>query len=328
MPRTWIIIVNYRTSELVIDTLTSLSDQVNSLGGGSVVIVDNASGDGSVDRLKAHIDKEGWSNWAKVIAKDINGGFAFGNNSGIGLALSDAADYIMLLNPDTIVRPNALEVLVDFMEANPQTGIAGSLLENPQGGIDCSAHKVHSPLSELDNGARLGVLSGMLKKYVVSEKPKEKAHECDWVSGASMIIRRSVFENTGLMDERFFLYFEEVDFCWRAKKEGWKVCYVPQSRILHLEGAATGIKTKAKRRAGYWYESRRRFFIKHYGILGLLVADSLWFIGRISLLIRSKAGLGGKNIDADPKWFMLDLCGGDIKAILTGNALKIRRTHK
>ncbi len=116
---------------------------------------------------------------------------------------------------------------------------------------------------------------------------------------------------------------EEVDFCWRAKKAGWQVWYVPQSKVFHLEGASTGIKTKAKRRASYWYDSRRRFFIKHYGIGGLLLADSLWAIGRISFLIRLKIGLVGKNIDADPKWFMLDLCGGDIKAILNGNASNI-----
>lgn len=326
MSRTWIIIVNYRTTGLVIDSLKSLSSQINSIDDGYVVVVDNASGDGSVDKLKERINKEGWNNWAKVVAKDINGGFAYGNNSGIELALSDVADYIMLLNPDTIVRHNALGALVNFMEANPKVGIAGSLLEDTQGKIDCSAHKVHSPLSELDNGARLGILGRILKKYVVSEKPREEAHACDWVSGASMIVRRSVFENIGLMDDRFFLYFEEVDFCWRAKKASWQVWYVPQSRVLHLEGASTGIK-KAKRRASYWYDSRRRFFIKHYGILGLLLADSLWAIGRISLLIRSKIGIGGGGIDTDPKWFMLDLCGGDIKAILTGNAFKIKREY-
>jgi len=327
-PKTWIIIVNYRTAKLVSDCLDSLESEIDDLGGGRVLIIDNDSGDGSVEKLQTLISQKEWGSWADVIAMKLNGGFAYGNNAGIQIAMPDEPDYVMLLNPDTVVRHGALAALVQFMEAKPQVGIAGSLLENAEGGVDCSAHKIHSPLSELDGGARLGVLSRLLQKYTVSDVPQLEAHPCDWVSGASMIVRSSVFEDIGLMDDNYFLYFEEVDFCWRTKKAGWQVWYVPQSRVLHLEGASTGIKEPAKRRAGYWYDSRRRFFIKHYGLLGLLLADFLWATGRMILLLRAKLGLGGSGIDNDPKWFMFDLLWGDLKSIASGKAWAVSRENK
>ena len=326
-PRLWIVIVNYRTADLVIDCLRSLEHQVSALRDGQVLVLDNHSGDGSVEKIAAAIEYEGWQDWANAIQLNRNGGFSFGSNIGIrrALAIPGRVDYVMLVNPDTIVRPEALNVLVGFMEAHPEAGIAGSLLERPDGELDCSAHRIHSPLSELEGGARLGVLSRLLNQHVVSPPLRPEAHTCDWVSGASMIIRREVIEDIGLLDEGFFLYFEEVDYCWRARKAGWEVWYVPQSRVMHLEGAATGIKAVSKRRAAYWYDSRRRFFIKHYGIVGLLLADTLWTFGRLTLLLRNIVGLGGKGIKNDPKWFMPDLILGDLRSIVTGQAFSIRK---
>lgn len=322
----WIIIVNYRTADLVVDCLLSLSSQINDLFGGRVLVIDNASGDGSVIKMNQAIEREGWSAWASVLPSDHNGGFAYGNNAGIRAALgsSNEVDYVMLLNPDTIAKEGAVRGLLDFMVRHPHAGIAGSLLENAEGGVECSAHRVHSPLSELEAGARLGLLSRFLCRYVVSAYPCVEAHQCDWVSGASLIMRRSVLEQVGPMDDGYFLYFEEVDYCWRAKQAGWEVWYVPQSRVMHLEGASTGIRAPAKRRAKYWYDSRRRFFIKHYGVIGLIAADVLWATGRITLLLRRFLGLGGGSAE-DPTGFMSDLLWGDLKAFLTGQVWNIRR---
>jgi len=327
----WIVIVNYRTAELTINSLRSLSEQVADLGGGRVVVVDSDSGDGSVEKLTAAIEREGWSGWADVMPLDRNGGFAYGNNVGIRAALTSAdhVDYVMLLNPDTIVREGALKALVEFMGGHPHAGIAGSLLENAEGGVECSAHRTHSPLSELDAGARLGMLSRLLRRYVVSECPAVEAHRCDWVSGASLIVRREVIEQVGLMDDGYFLYFEEVDFCRRAQQTGWECWYVPDSRVMHLEGASTGIRATAKRRAKYWYDSRRRFFVKHYGITGLVAADVLWAIGRLSFLLRRGLRFGARSqVNNDPKWFMFDLLWGDLRAILTGRAWTASRAGR
>jgi N-acetylglucosaminyl-diphospho-decaprenol L-rhamnosyltransferase len=323
----WIVIVNYRTADLVVNCLNSLASQINELSGGRVLVIDNASGDGSVARLTSTINGEGWQEWASVLSLDHNGGFAFGNNAGIRIALNSpvGCDYLLLLNPDTLARPQAIKALIDFMDAHPEAGIAGSQLENAEGGEECSAHQFHSPLGELTEGASLGVLDRLLKNHLVTPPPKKDAHRCDWVSGASMIIRSEVFKDIGLLDEGYFLYYEEEDFCRRALLAGWEIWYVPLSRVMHLEGASTGIRAKAKRRATYWYDSRRRFYVKHYGVIGLAMADLLWTIGRTTLIFRRLIGLGGRKVRNDPAWFMPDLLWGDLKAFLTGQVWGIRR---
>ena len=331
MNRIWISIVNYRTAELTIDCLRALSSQVAVLANIHVIVLDNNSDDGSYVKLADAVILEGWSSWATVLPLDRNGGFAFGNNACIRLAQAstETVDYIMLLNPDTVASPGAIRSLVDFMDAHPDVGIAGSQLKNANGSAECSAHTFPSPLSELDEAARLGMLSRLLHRYVVTPPSQTVAHSCDWVSGASMIIRRQVIEDIGLMDEGYFLYFEEVDYCLRANRVGWQCWHVPDSKVMHLEGASTGIRATVKRRAGYWFDSRRRFFIKHYGVTGLITSDILWFIGRSSYLLRRSLHLGARrNHNTDPKWFMFDLLWGDLRAILTGRVWSISLAGK
>ena len=180
-----------------------------------------------------------------------NGGFSYGNNAGIreALASADQVDYVMLLNPDTVARKEAIKALVEFMDGHPHVGIAGSLLEKVDGGVECSAHRIPSPLSELDFGARLGLLSRALQKYVVSSPLRTAAHSCDWVSGASLIMRRPVLEKIGLMDDGFFLYFEDCEYCFRARNAGWDIVHVPSARIIHLHGQSSQVEnmiTKAR----------------------------------------------------------------------------------
>ena len=325
--RVWIIIVNYRTADLVVNCLCSMVDQIKVLSGGRVLVIDNASGDGSLTTLTSAIEREGWQEWASVVPLDRNGGFAFGNNAGIRMALASTlgCDYLFLLNPDTLVHPKAIEALINFMDTHLEAGIAGSQLENADGGEECSAHRFHSPLSELTDGARLGVLDRLLKNHLVTPSIRKDAHLCDWVSGASMMIRRAVVEDIGLLDEDYFLYFEEQDFCRRTILAGWQIWYVPDSKIMHIEGAATGIQQVVRRRPVYWYNSRRRYFTKYYGISGLIFADLLWAIGRLTYLLRRRLGLGAQGKESDPKWLMLDILWGDLRAVLNGQAWRIAR---
>lgn len=322
--RVWIVIVNYRTAELVVDCLRSLSSQVDALDGGQVVVVDNASGDGSVTRINSAIQQEGWCGWVTVMPGERNGGFAFGNNIGIHVVLNTAlsSQYVMLLNPDTIARPGSIKGLVDFMDAHPDAGIAGSLIENRDGVAEGSAHNFPSLISEFDIGLRFAPITRMLSRFNVSPPRLNRAHECDWVSGASMIIRRELFESIGVMDEGYFLYYEEVDYCRRAKLAGWSVWYVPESRVQHIEGAATGIRS-ARRRPAYWYASRRRFFVKHHGLSVLLLSDALWAIGRSLWLLRYALSPWKWGKVPDPKWFMVDLLWGDVRAALSGDLRSI-----
>lgn len=279
-----IVILNYRTPELTVACLHSLVDEVRALPGTQVTVVDNASADGSVEQISAAIATENWD-WVTFLPQDRNGGYAFGNNVGIrpALAAENPPDYFLLLNPDTVVRPGALQALVDFMDRTPTAGIAGSRLEEPDGTPQCSAFRFPNVWSELDSGLRLGVVTQLLNQRIVPILPVTEAiQQVDWVAGASMIVRRQVFETAGLMDEKYFLYFEEVDFCVAAQKAGWSCWYVPESRVVHYVGQSSGVtdtKRKAKRRPTYWFDSRRRFFVKNYGWSYAVLSELAWASG-------------------------------------------------
>lgn len=279
-----IVILNYRTPELTVACLHSLVDEVRALPRTQVTVVDNASADGSVEQISAAIATENWD-WVTFLPQDRNGGYAFGNNVGIrpALAAENPPDYFLLLNPDTVVRPGALQALVDFMDRTPTAGIAGSRLEEPDGTPQCSAFRFPNVWSELDSGLRLGVVTQLLNQRIVPILPVTEAiQQVDWVAGASMIVRRQVFETAGLMDEKYFLYFEEVDFCVAAQKAGWSCWYVPESRVVHYVGQSSGVtdtKRKAKRRPTYWFDSRRRFFVKNYGWSYAVLSELAWASG-------------------------------------------------
>jgi len=309
LTRLLVVILNYRTPSLTIDCLRSLVSEVRSLRGKPqaaslpdtrVVVTDNASGDRSVEQIAAAIETEGWGEWASLMPLDRNGGYAFGNNAAIAEALqsTNLPPYILLLNPDTIVRPGALQVLVDFMDEHPDVGIAGSRLEDPDGTPQRSAFRFPNVLSELDFGLRLGVVSKLLSKWIVAPPAPEETCQTDWVAGASMIVRREVFESVGLLDEKYFMYFEEVDFCLRANKSGWPCWYVPQSRVVHLVGQSSGVtdtKRPPRRVPGYWFDSRRRYFLKNHGWAYAAIADAVWVFGfalwRLRRVIQRKPDL-------------------------------------
>ena len=279
-----IVVVNYRTPDLAIACLEALAEQVAARAGWKVVVVDNHSEDGSPERICEAIARRGWESWVRVQALAENRGFAGGNNAALRPLLDspEPPAYFVLLNPDTMVRPGALEALLDFMERHPRVGIAGSRLEDPDGTPQRSAFRFPTVVSELENGLRFGPLSRLLRRWVVAPPVQERPHPTDWVAGASMIVRRAVFETAGLMDEGYFLYFEEVDFCLRARRKGWPCWYVPASRVVHLVGRSSGVtetKRPARRLPAYWFASRRRFFRKNYGRLYARLADAAWLSG-------------------------------------------------
>lgn len=306
--RLLVVIVNYRTPALTIDCLHSLKSEVQNLPGTHVVVSDNASGDNSVEEISRAITKENWQNWVSFMPLDRNGGYAYGNNAVISKALESANPpaYILLLNPDTIVRPKALETLVNFMDENPTVGIAGSRLEDPDTTPQCSAFRFHTIQSELDNGLRLGIVTKLLSKWIIAPPVSDDNCATDWVAGASMIVRREVFESIGLLDEKYFMYFEEEDFCLAANKAGWPCWYVPASRVVHLVGQSSGVtdtKKPPKRLPGYWFDSRKRFFVKNYGRFYAAVADAVWVFAFI--LWRMRRSIQRKP-DSDPPQILGD----------------------
>jgi hypothetical protein len=199
-----------------------------------------------------------------------------------------------MLNPDTTVKPGSIACLAAFLRSRPDAGIAGALIENEHGYCMTSAHADPSPLGELHGAAQFGLLSRWPLRRLAEQQTAEP-RRCDWVSGACMVVRREVLESVGPLDEGYFLYFEEVDYCVRARRQGWSCWFVPAARVVHFEGASTGIRLARRRRPAYWYASRRRFFVKCYGAFGLLLADFLWAIGRLTLVLRRALRLGGRS---------------------------------
>lgn len=287
-----IVIVNYRTPALVVECLRSLQAELQPNDHASVVVVDNASGDGSPAHIGAAIVAEGWSPWVRLVESQLNGGFSFGNNVAIRPALEGASppDYFWLLNPDTQVRPGALSGLIEFLRAHPDVGIAGSAIEEEDSQPWPYAFRFPSLLSELDRGLRLGFVTRLLGRWTILRRMNGHPEQVDWVAGASMMVRREVFDAIGLMDEQYFLYFEETDFCLQALRAGWACWYVPCSVVMHLSGRSTGLShkhAKPKRMPKYWFDSRRRYFIKNrsraYAVatdLVFILSFAIWRIRR------------------------------------------------
>ena len=289
-----VVIVNYRVTDLAIDCLHSVAKEVEGVANTHVAICENGTGDDSAERIQGAIDDNGWASWCTLTALDVNLGFTGGNNAILRPAMhsEERPEYVLLLNSDTIVRPNAFRALVDFMDANPTVGIAGSRLEDPDGTPQRSAFRFQSPLGEFEGNLKLGLVSKLLHRWTVAPPVVDHAFETDWVSGASMIIRRETMEATGLLDEGYYTYFDDIDYCLNAHKRGWPTWYVPTSRVVHLVGQSTGINSRPKRLPPYFLEARRRFFLKNYGPLRAALVDvcriaglSLW---RLRILLTGK----------------------------------------
>lgn len=301
-----VVIVNYKSAQLTIDCLRSLEPELANRRGARVVVVENASGD--AEALAAAIRDHAWGEWVTLQVADKNGGFAYGNNLAIrpALASSTPPDYIWLLNPDTLVRPGVLASLLAFLESHPEAGIAASRLEDREGEPERSAFRFPSVLGELENGVRLKLASKLLARWIVSPPAPLKPAQCDWASGASLLVRRAVFEAVGLLDEQYFMYFEEVDFCRRARLAGWTCWYLPDAHVVHLAGQSSGVtgkETARKRRPAYWFQARRHYFKTHLGVVGTFLADMAWSLGFFSYRIRQRLL---RKVDTDPEHLLRD----------------------
>lgn len=309
-----VVVVNYRSAELTADLLKSLSSETSRGGPGTqITVVDGASGDNSTEFLHRVIAENGWSGWCQLKELTINGGFAFANNAVLRptLELPDPPDYLLLLNPDTIVRPNALNALAEFMQAHTKVGICGSRLEDLDGTTQLAARRFPGVLSELESTLRLGFITRLLRHWTTTEPESDLPHATDWLPGASLMIRREVLEEIGLLDESYFMYYEEVDFCLRAKRAGWQVWYVPDSRVVHLVGQSSGVTSAGprKRLPQYWYDSRKRYFEKNHGRLKRLMADLAFILGfstwRLRRWIQQKPDLDPPRMLSDFIWHSL-----------------------
>ena len=253
MPRLSIIIVTFNSREEIDQCLRSVVDHPPSADH-EIVVVDNASTDGTAAAVRAR-----WTG-VRVIDAGRNLGFARANNLGIR---QSSGELILLLNPDTIVPAGAIDALIGALDARRDAAVAGPRLVDGLGRAELSFGAMISPTTELrqkaivrGNDRGLGAITAYVER--VTRRPKE----VDWVSGACMLVRRADAEAAGLMDERYFMYLEDVDFCAAVRARGRHVLFAPSAEVVHLRGKSRASASSATEQA--YRRSHIAFYEKHH----------------------------------------------------------------
>jgi GT2 family glycosyltransferase len=286
-----IILVSWNTRDLLLACLASLPGAVGALRA-DVWVVDNGSADGSAAAVRAGYPS------VNLIVNARNAGFAHANNQAIA---ASAGRYVLLLNSDTVAAPGAIERLVGFADAHPAAGCVGPRLLNPDGSFQGSFADFPSLASELLSASGLGVR--LIRREYPSYGPRQSraARRVGYIQGACMLVRRAAIAQIGPMDEQYFMYSEEVDWCLRLQRAGWEIWYTPDAQIVHYGGQSTRQVRRAMVQA--LYRSKVRFFQKYYGS-----AAAALLRGALVLVLRSK-WLLGLRADAGPPIGWRDLGG-------------------
>lgn len=251
-----VVILNWNTRDYLVEALCSITEQEwqHNI---EVIVVDNASQlDNSVEVVQRDFPQ------VHLIANPTNVGFSAGNNIGLRVA---RGHYILFLNPDTIVHKGALDILVDWMDKHPGIGACGPKLLNPDGSLQASCRSFPSIGAGFFRNTPLGRLfpnNPWTRSYLMQDFSHDREAAVDWLSGSALLIRREALAQVGPWDEKFFMYCEDVDLCYRLKEASWARFYVPHATITHRIGAASDwAQGKMIRR---FHASMLRFFFKHY----------------------------------------------------------------
>lgn len=258
-----VIIVNWNTKELVLNCLESFYRTVKGLTF-EIFVVDNGSTDGSPDSVRRRFPK------IELIQNQRNLGFARANNEALRRS---KGRYVLLLNTDVILTHGAVEKLVEFMDGNPTVSIAGGQLINMDGSKQNSFDNFPSLAAEVFNKSLLRIL--FPKRYPSKRVDYSIPIDVHSVIGACMIVRSCSIQEVGLLDEDYFFFLEETDWCYRMRSRMWRVCHVPQAEIIHLQGkTAHVVKDRAKIE---YYRSLYLFFKKHKGIVESVMLRGILF---------------------------------------------------
>jgi len=250
-----IIIVSFNVRDLLDACLKSVHETARGALRQEVIVVDNASTDGSARMVRQHYPN------VRLIVNRENRGFAAANNQGIG---ESRGRYVLLLNPDTQVLDDALAVMVDFLDTHPTFGAAGACLLYPDGSFQHSAFRFPGPMQCFFDFFPIHhrLLNSRLNgRYPRAWYERGEPFTIDHPLGACLMVRRETIEQVGLLDEGFFMYCEEIDWCWRMRKAGWQIACVPRARVIHHAGASTG-QFRDTMFVALW-RSRFRLFEKH-----------------------------------------------------------------
>lgn len=273
-----VILVNWNGADLLADCLNSLAEAMPALPPTETILIDNASTDDSIALLRQQFP------WVCLIQNSHNVGFAKANNQAIQQA---QGNYLLLLNTDTLVLPHSLPPLLDYMTQNPQVGIIAPTLLHPDGsfqGGGCYFPTLINCTIQLLGLSRLVYGVHFPSRSPVAPLTPQPAQ---WTSGACLLVHRQMVEQIGALDEQFFMYMEEVDWCYRAWQAGWQVYHQPDAQIIHLGGGSSQT-VRPYILARQWL-ARLRFFGKHYPawqavclrglVQGVGFFRFLWFVG-------------------------------------------------
>jgi hypothetical protein len=241
-----------------------------------VIVVDNGSSDGSVEMVRDEFPS------VRLIANQDNRGFSAANNQGISAA---AGRYVLLLNPDTEIVDDALAKLVAFADEHPRVGMVGPQLLNPDGSVQSSRRRCPNLAIAFLESTWLEPYAprGVLDWYYILDRPDDQIQDVDWITGAAMLAHREGIEEVGLLDEGFFMYSEELDWCRRFREAGWGVVYLPTAQIVHHVGKSSEQVVAA--RHIHFQTSKVRYFRKYHGpptaeiLRWFLLANYVWQLG-------------------------------------------------
>lgn len=283
-----IIIVNFNTKQLTLDCISSILKSKTKYHY-EIILVDNASSDGSVEAIHSEFPE------VSVIANKQNVGFSKANNQGMKVA---SGRYILLLNSDTVIEPNTLEIMIRFMDSNPRVGASGCKLILPDGSLDDACKRgFPTPLASFYYAfgfSKLFPNHPKYNQYKLTHLDPDEIHEVDCLVGAFMMVRREVIEQIGGLDEEFFMYGEDIDWCYRIKQAGWKIVYYPKTTVIHYKGASS--RRKPFKIIYEFHRAMVLFHRKHYAQKYSFIVNGLVYAGITTKFFMSFIKNSLKNI--------------------------------
>jgi N-acetylglucosaminyl-diphospho-decaprenol L-rhamnosyltransferase len=290
-----VVVVSWNVRDLLRRCLLSIAPT-----GGSceIIVVDNGSTDGSPEMVRAEFPH------VRLIANPDNRGFTAANNQGLAAA---HGRYLLLLNPDAELTGDALATMAAYLDDHPAAGALGPQLRYPDGSLQSSRRRFPTFATALVESTVIQEWwrdNRILRRYYMAETPDDVTQPVDWLVGACLLVRRQVYEQVGGLDEGFFMYSEELDWCRRIKAAGWEIVYLPSAVVVHHEGKSSEQVVAA--RHIYFQSSKVRYFRKHHGAVEaealrwFLLAGYLYQLGRESVkwLIGHKRPLRAERVAA------------------------------
>lgn len=288
-------IVTLNARDYLKDCLCSLVENTQQASF-EVIVVDNASKDGVEEMLCREFPQVHFSQFGE------NGGYTRPMNQALR---AGQGRYLVQLNPDTVILPGALDTLVRFLDAHPEVGVCGPKVLNRDGSLQRPCRRGEStPWAVISYFTGLWALfpkSKLFGGYLMNYMPEDEIHETAGVSGSCMFMRRETVSQVGYLDERFFAYQEDADFCFRARQAGWKVYYVPEARIIHYGGQG-GSKTQPYRSIYEWHRSYWNYYRKNLAKNYFFLFNGFFFMLILfKLLLALLSNLVSKEKHAGPR---------------------------